>query len=155
MDQIIIRPAIINDLQTLLRFEQGIVATERPFDSTLKPGHINYYDIAYMIEAPHIEVVVAELDGELIGSGYARIEDTKKLYLNHRQYAYLGFMYVEEQYRGKGVNKLIIEALKHWAIQQNITELQLEVYDENQSAVKAYEKFGFEKLLVQMRMGIS
>jgi hypothetical protein len=28
-----------------------------------------------MISAPHIQIVVAEIDFELIGSGYARIEE--------------------------------------------------------------------------------
>src|SRR2546423_13091991 len=111
MSEIITRKATIHDLDTLLRFEQNLITAERPFDKTMKSGYIHYYDIAEMIKAPHIEVVVAELDGEIIGSGYARIE-MAKLYLSHKQYAYLGFMYVGPSYRGKGVNKKIIEALK-------------------------------------------
>ncbi|HXL58536.1 MAG TPA: GNAT family N-acetyltransferase, partial [Chitinophagaceae bacterium] len=106
----------------LLRFEQNLIAAERPFDNTLKKGYIHYYDIAEMIKASHIEVVVAEFNDEIIGSGYARIE-TAKPYLAHQQHAYLGFMYVDPAHRGKGANKKIIETLKKWAIAQNITEL--------------------------------
>jgi len=73
MDEIIIRPATFADMDTLLRFEQGVITAERPFDSTLKDEHINYYDLVGMIERPDIELLVAELNGELIGSGYARI----------------------------------------------------------------------------------
>jgi ribosomal protein S18 acetylase RimI-like enzyme len=151
MEQINIRTATLADLDTLLEFEQGIIKTERPFDPTLKDGHINYYDIAAMIETPYIEVVVAELGSEIIGSGYARIEDSK-VYLKHPKHAYLGFMYVKPEHRGKGVNKKVIAALQHWSIVRGITEFRLDVYNDNLPAVKAYEKIGFSKHLIEMRM---
>ncbi|MEP6596292.1 MAG: GNAT family N-acetyltransferase [Ginsengibacter sp.] len=152
-DQIIIRKASLQDVNMLLRFEQGVINAERPFDSTLKNEHIHYYDIEGMITASHIEIVVAELDSEIIGSGYARIENSKP-YLKHQSHAYLGFMYVYPNHRGKGVNKKIIEALKDWTISQNITEMRLDVYDANLTAIKAYEKAGFTKHMVTMRMSL-
>ncbi len=153
MEQVIIRKATLNDLNTLLIFEQGIIASERPFDSTLKSDHIHYYDIKKMITARDVELVVAELDNELIGCGYARIENAKP-YLQHAQHAYLGFMYVSPQHRGKGVNKKIIAALAAWSAAENITELRLDVYQHNEAAIKAYEKSGFTKHMVAMRMGL-
>jgi GNAT superfamily N-acetyltransferase len=154
MNQITIRTAILDDLDTLLGFEQGVITTERPFDPTLREGEIHYYDIAAMIRANHVEVVVAELNNEIVGSGYARIEDSK-IYLKHPKHAYLGFMYVKPEQRGKGVNQKIIETLRQWAISQGITELKLDVYNDNLPAIKAYEKVGFTKLLVEMRMGLN
>jgi RimJ/RimL family protein N-acetyltransferase len=150
----IIRPAVVADLPMLLQFEQGVISAERPFDPTLKKGEIHYYDIEHMISASHIELLVAELDGKLIGCGYARIEDAKH-YSQHPQHAYLGFMYTHPDYRGKGVNKLVLEALKQWALSKNITELRLEVYYDNESAIKAYEKAGFTKLMIEMRAPIN
>ena len=73
MDNIIIRKAVQSDLDTLFEFEQGIVTTERPFDHTLKEGEIHYYDLEAMIGAEDVQLLVAECDGELAGSGYARI----------------------------------------------------------------------------------
>jgi GNAT superfamily N-acetyltransferase len=154
MDNIITRKASMNDMATLLRFEQGVINAERPSDSTLKAGLIHYYDIPEMINAPHIELVVAELDNKVIGCGYARIENSKP-YLRHKEYAYLGFMYVEPAQRGKGVNGKIINALKQWSIEQNITEMRLEVYYTNLTAIKAYEAAGFTKHMIEMRIGLS
>jgi len=151
MDKIITRPATFADMDTLLRFEQGVISAERLFDSTLKNEPINYYDLAGMIERPDIELLVAELNGELIGSGYARIEEAK-VYLKHPKHAYLGFMYVDPAHRGKGVNQKIITALKKWATERNINELRLEVYYDNLPAIKAYEKVGFSKLMIEMRL---
>lgn len=151
MKPVTIRKASPEDLDTLLRFEQGIIQTERPFDNTLKEGLIHYYDIEKMITDPDVEVVVAESGAEIVGSGYACIKEAK-LYLKHSQYAYLGFMYVREDYRGKGINQKIIDALKKWCISRNITEIRLKVYADNLPAIKAYEKAGFTKHMIEMRM---
>jgi len=153
MEQVTIRTATLADLDILLDFEKNIIATERPFDLTLKEGDIHYYDIAWMIGVPHVDVVVAESGQQIIASGYARIEESK-IYLKHQRHAFLGFMFVKPSYRGKGINKKIIDFLAQWALSQNVSELRLEVYNDNLPAVKAYEKQGFSKLLVQMRMEV-
>jgi GNAT superfamily N-acetyltransferase len=153
MHPINIRKAHPDDLEKLLEFEQGIISAERPFDPTLKEGKIHYYDIEKMISASHIEILVAEIDSEIIGSGYARIEAAKP-YLNHETYAYLGFMYTDEKHRGKGVNAKIINSLKDWCRSKDISELRLDVYNDNAPAIKAYEKVGFKKYLINMRMGL-
>ncbi|MDB5205359.1 MAG: family N-acetyltransferase [Flavisolibacter sp.] len=150
MEQPNIRKATREDLSTLLRFEQGVIAAERPFDPTLKTENTTYYDIVQMITAPHIQLVVAEKNQEVIGCGYARIE-TSRPYLQHTQYAYLGFMYVEPEHRGTGINGLIIETLRQWAVAKSIFEMRLEVYYENLSAIKAYEKTGFTRHMIEMR----
>ncbi|MCW8877266.1 MAG: GNAT family N-acetyltransferase [Kangiellaceae bacterium] len=149
----IIRPAVKDDLPQLLEFEQGIIEYERPFDETLKKTPISYYDIKAMIQAPDIEVVVAEEGNQLIGSGYAKVIQSKP-YLTHSKHAYLGFMFVSEEARGKGVNKKIIAKLEEWAKLRGINEVRLDVYAENSTAVRAYEKAGFIKNLVEMRKPI-
>ncbi len=153
MHSVITRKATFNDLPKLLEFEQGVIEAERPFDSTLKRDNTRYYDIEQMISAPHIELLVAEQDGQLIGSGYARIEDAKP-YLQHKQHAYLGFMYVIPLMRGKGINKMIIDALAAWSSSQNISELRLDVYYPNERAIKAYERVGFSRHMIEMRREI-
>lgn len=153
MAEMIIRAASLNDLDTLLRFEQGVISAERLFDPTLKDGYIRYYDIEALIAAPHVELLVAELDSELIGCGYARIDDSKP-YLRHPQHAYVGFMYVEPEHRGKGVGGKILDALKEWSRSRDVAEMRLEVYDENLAAIRAYEKAGFSRHVLEMRVGL-
>jgi GNAT superfamily N-acetyltransferase len=153
MNPLKIRKAKLEDLNTLLEFEQGIITAERPYDPTLKQGTISYYNIEKMLLANDIAVLVAEVDTVIIGSGYARVA-TAKPYLNHDSYAYLGFMFTDPKYRGKGVNSKIIEALKNWCSSLGIYELRLDVYNDNPSAIKAYEKVGFKKHLINMRIGL-
>lgn len=153
MDEIFVRTAIEADLPALLEFEQGVINAERPYDPTLKQGAINYYDLKEMLDNPAVELMVALSGDEIVGSGYARIEEAKH-YLRHRRHAYLGFMYVNPAFRGEGVNQKIIEGLKQWSQKQGVTEMRLDVYDENIAAIKAYQKAGFSKHLLQMRFGI-
>ena len=153
MSDIIIRDAEMSDLETLLRFEQNIVNSERPFDSTLRSGEIHYYPIRDMITDPQVKIIVVVFEGQIIGSGFARIEKALP-YVAHLQHAWLGFMYVEPQHRGKGIVGIIIEELRKWAASRNITEMRLDVYHNNLPAFRAYEKAGFERHLVQMRMPV-
>jgi GNAT superfamily N-acetyltransferase len=150
----LIRQATIHDLPTLLKFEQGVITAERPFDPTLVPGAIKYYDLEMFIASPDVELLVAEIDGELVGSGYARIKPSEKVYFDFERFAYLGFMFVSPQHRGKGINQLIIDRLKEWVRQQGLTEMRLQVYADNEGAIRAYEKVGFNKHMIEMRMGL-
>src|SRR5687768_10384522 len=143
MGQVAVRPALIGDLDVLLRFEQAIIESERPFDAQLRSGdNVHYYDLEAMLSSLDVRVVVAELNSEIIGSGYARIE-TAKPYLMHRQHSYLGFMYVVPEHRGKGVNGSIVDALEAWSASQGVSQMKLEVYAFNTPAIKAYEKAGY------------
>ena len=148
------REATEEDLKILLEFEQGIVFAERPFNSTLIDGEIHYYDLLQLIKSEEALMLVTEENNEIIASGYARIKKTENDYSNFDEYAYLGFMYVKPEHRGKGVNKLILDELIGWAKAKNISEVRLDVYSQNESAVKAYQKAGFESLLTTMRMKV-
>lgn len=151
MKEITIRKAELGDVETLRRFEQGVIAAERPFDPTLKEEQTSYYDIERLIQSPGAELMVAETDNKIVASGYAKIYGAEP-YLKHQQYVYIGFMYVEPEYRGKGIADKILDALKQWSASQRINEIRLEVYVENGRAIKVYEKAGFQKHMMVMRM---
>jgi len=125
MNNLILRPAALGDLPTLYEFEQGIVDAERPYDPTLKPDHINYYDLKDFIRSDQVEVIVATINDLIIGSGYAKIKAASE-YLQFDEYAYVGFMFVRPAYRGQGVSQKILE----------------------------YERYGYKRHMVEMRIGI-
>lgn len=147
------RPARPEDLPVLLKFEQSIVAFERPFNPTLRPDPISYYDIAAMIGDPEVKVLVAVDGDRIIASGYAK-QLTASAYVTPSEYAYLGFMFVDPVYRGHGVNKLITDELIRWAKDRGLTEIRLDVYADNAGAIRAYEKAGFTPLLLEMRRSL-
>ena len=153
MEELYLRAATIEDLPVLYEFEQGIITAERPYDDTIKPDPINYYDLKAIIESDESEVIIAVIGEEIVGSSSVIIK-AARLYLKHTHYAHLGFMYVKPTHRGKGINKRIMAALTLWAQSKNIKELQLNVYSDNASAIKAYEKAGFKSHMINMRLAI-
>lgn len=146
-----IREAKIQDLDTLKIFEQELIRYERPFDGNLKNDPIAYYNLIKLIQREDTHVIVATINGEIIGSGYALIKNSKP-YRNPKQYAYLGFMYVIPKFRGYGLNGKIIDHLIDWAKTRNLSEIQLDVYAENKSAVNAYKKRGFKADVLKMKI---
>jgi len=131
----------------------GLVDAERPMDITIKDGKVVYYDLESFMNSDDAILYVVELNGELVASGYAKIKPDR-VYLKHDRHTYLGFMFVPEKHRGNGYNKLIVDALLKWSKSKNITEIRLDVYDSNPSAIRAYEKAGFKKHMIKMRMDI-
>jgi len=154
MNAISFRRATLADLPTLLQFEQGIVIAERPMNLTIKGTDVSYYDIGALIQRSDAEVVVGVYNQEIIASGYALIKQASSEF-TYDKYVHLGFMYVEPNYRGRGINQLLIEQLTDWARQQNVLEIRLRVYTENEAAIRAYEKVGFESLMLEMRLDLN
>ena len=150
---IILRPATLEDLPTLYEFEKGIIEAERPMDITLRPGEIHYYDLEAMIEAKDVHVIVAVDSNTVVGSAYVAIRESKS-YWTHDRHGYLGFMYVIPEYRGQGINGLIMDECIKWSKAKGLEEVQLDVYPENEAAVKAYCKAGMTNHLIKMRKSI-
>lgn len=149
----LVRKATLKDLPILLDFEQGLINAERPMDPTIKDGNITYYSISDLINNKESDVFVVIFENEIVASGYAKIK-TDRHYLKHENQGYLGFMFVVKQHRGNGINKLILNSLLQWCQSKNIFEIRLDVYDTNNSAIKAYEKSGFKKHMINMRLDI-
>lgn len=153
MEHFLVRKATLADLDILRAFEQKIIRAERPFDVTLGKDPISYYDLRELMEMDNAIVLLAEMDSKVIGSGFGHIREAKP-YLDHGYYAHLGFMYTDPDYRGKGVNKAIVQALMDWSGSKGITELRLTVYADNSSAIRAYEKVGFKGHILEMRVNL-
>ncbi len=153
MKNVLIREAVESDLPTLLQFEQALIQAERPFDPTIRTGHLHYYDLKEFIANKEAKVVVAVVDGQIVSSGFG-IAKVARSYLDHEQYAYLGFMYTLPEYRGKGINGKIVEVLTKWAQSKRLMEIRLTVYQDNDPAIIAYEKVGFKKHIIEMRMSL-
>ncbi|WP_126246155.1 GNAT family N-acetyltransferase [Chitinophaga rhizosphaerae] len=151
MSDYIIRPATKADLPALRIAEQAVIAWERPFDPGLAKDPISYYDLDHMFDREDVLLLMAEIGGQLAATGYI-LRRANKPYETNSHHGYIGFMYTVPAHRGKGIATAIIARLRGWAVEKGLKEIRLEVYDGNASAVRAYEKAGLKKVLVEMRM---
>ena len=150
-EEILIRPAVDTDMHVLLGMEQGVITAERPFDPTIKDEQVHYYDLHGLLKNPRALVLVATYKKQIVSCGYA-LEKEGRSYLNHDLYAYLGFMFTIPEYRGKGINAMVIQKLKEWAYSEGLNEVRLTVYCDNAPAIRAYEKVGFKRHMIEMRL---
>jgi len=147
------REATPSDIDALLVLEQKVVEAERPFNQQISESGVTYYDLSALIANESAMLLVGEYQTEIIATGYIDIRQSKAS-LKHDKHGYLGFMYVEPEFRGQCVNKAIMDNLIHWAKERNIRDFYLDVYAENSAAIKAYEKAGFQSSLIEMQLTI-
>lgn len=147
----IIREAKPEDISALLVLEQSVIEAEKPFNSSIKAEKTHYYDLDNLISSKDAYLVVVEDSSDIVATGYAQIRDSKTA-LNHDKHSYLGFMFVAPGHRGKAINQQVMSHLVKWSKSRGITDLYLDVYSQNESAIKAYEKVGFEPSLMEMKL---
>ncbi len=154
MARIDLRKAVLSDEPILLDFEQKVLEAERPYDSSIKLVGAFYYDLKSLLTSDKSHFIVAEAGDNVIGCGYAQIRESKQS-LIHDFHSYLGFMYVAPSYRGRGVNKRIVEELIEWSKRQGAPDCYLDVYSGNEAAIRAYEKAGFSKSMTEMKLKLT
>ncbi len=147
------RAARIDELEQLRCLEQKVVEAERPFNSSIKAIGAYYYDIESLITSDQALMLVAEVEGEIVATGYAKIRNSKPS-LSHSIDSYLGFMYVSPKYRGHGLNKEIVDRLISWSLDKGANDLYLDVYSDNTPAIKAYIKAGFVLSITEMKLSL-
>ncbi|WP_276392795.1 GNAT family N-acetyltransferase [Eudoraea chungangensis] len=151
LKDIVVRKATLDDLPTLQKFEQALIRAERPFDPTIREDPLKYYSLEKILTDKNAVVYVAEHLSEIVSCGSVTIREARP-YLDHEEFANFGFMFTLKKYRGFGINGMIMENCKEWTSLKGFKEMRLTVYTENQSAIAAYEKVGFKRHLIQMRM---
>jgi len=148
---LIIREANPEDISALLDLEQYVIEAEKPFNSSIKTAKTHYYDLDNLISSKDSYLIVVEDSSDIVATGYAQIRESK-VALNHDKHSYLGFMFVSPEHRGKAINQKVMSHLIKWSKSRGITDLYLDVYSQNESAIKAYKKAGFEPCLIEMKL---
>lgn len=148
-----LRVANTADVSALRQLEQLVVEAERPFNSKIKSENAVYYDLNALISDQKALLIVGESQGKIVASGYIQIRHSKQA-LEHDQHGYLGFMFVAPEYRGRGVNQMVMQHLMEWGMQSGIRDFYLDVYHGNRAAISAYEKLGFAPSLVEMKVSL-
>ena len=119
----IIRPIAENDIKRLAEIEADSFATpwsEQSFRELLSIDYARY--------------LVAEVDGEVIGSAGMRIVAGEGDIDN---------VVVEKKHRGQGIAQELIKALIELGEKEGVKEFTLEVRVSNAPAIHVYEKAGF------------
>jgi GNAT superfamily N-acetyltransferase len=99
-------------------------------------------------------VLVAELDGEIVGFAYVGYEAVNYPSLL-KNAAWLHDLYIEERARKTGAGKLLIENCVEVARELGADKLMLSVAAKNEPAHEFFERRGFRETMVEMMLDLT
>lgn len=121
--------AVMGEALYLVTTEAEFTVTKEQLQSLLKQSYEDEGKLA----------ILAEYGGEVIG--FLDFQNGNKLRTRHQ--GSFG-MSVKESYRNQGVGKALLESLIEWAEGNPLIEkICLEVFADNEGAIKLYRKYGF------------
>ncbi len=151
-----IRKAGLSDVKTIDRFQHQIGLHERNIDPSFRRKDkilTSQKEIRRKIRSRNCLFLIAEADGKAVGCGSGEISKNKGTWSRYKYKGFIGTMYVKDEYRRRGIAGKIIEELLKWFRRKGIKDIRLQVYQNNEPAVRAYRKHGFKDCIVEMRHG--
>ncbi|WP_442600303.1 GNAT family N-acetyltransferase [Neobacillus sp. D3-1R] len=141
--QISLRTGNINDAEAVLELEKEVfleneymISVIEEFEETSEQLR-NW--IGEILENKRKQLIVAEINGKVVGMIVFRSNSTKRL-------SHTGSFtaMVKKEYRNQGIGKLLIKELLNWAEQNPLIEkVSLGVLSTNQRAIALYKSMGF------------
>lgn len=100
-------------------------------------------------------VLVAEEGGRIVGVNIAKMVSAPDTPLHvPRRLAHVGPLVVSWANHHRGIGRMLMEGALDWARQQGVGQIELNVFEFNQGAIKFYEKLGFKTLSRKMEISL-
>lgn len=136
-DPLRLRPATVDDCDTLLRLIRGLAEYEHLLDRvTATPEQLR---ATLFGERPAAEALLAEWQGE--PAGFALFFPNYSTFLA-RPGLYLEDLFVLPERRGLGIGKALLRALAALAVQRGCGRFEWSVLDWNQPSIEFYQAMG-------------
>ena len=90
------------------------------------------------------KIFIAKVKNEILGYVIFSIKEKENHSMRYRKQLNIEAICVDENCRGNGIGTLLLEYIKNIGKKQDCTDMYLTVNQENESAIKVYEKFGFK-----------
>jgi ribosomal protein S18 acetylase RimI-like enzyme len=101
-------------------------------------------------------LLVAENGGRLVGFANLEIRSSPDVpILRKRRFGVLDALVVAESERRRGIGRALVEASIRYVKKEGASELELSVWEFNESAIAFYESLGFETMTRRMRMDLT
>jgi ribosomal protein S18 acetylase RimI-like enzyme len=151
----LVRAATSADLPRIGRLGSLLVEEHHEFDQRrfLPAKHRTPADYAIFmntqLDKPDIVVLVADVNGDVIGYTYAAVEGYDYMALRGPA----GVMHdivVDPEYRGRGVGRLLLDATLAELKARGAPRVVLSTAERNESAQRLYAKAGFRRTMVEM-----
>ncbi len=135
--QLQIRSAVAADLPTIWQMIQDLAAYEKLSDAV--EGSAELLREHLFGEHPYAGAILAELESRAVGLGIFFYNYSTFL---TRPGIYLEDLYVQPDYRRRGIGKALLQYLAKLAVEKGCGRLEWTVLDWNASAIAFYESLG-------------
>ncbi|MGQ9888544.1 MAG: GNAT family N-acetyltransferase [Aggregatilineales bacterium] len=151
-----IRPATVSDVPAISRLWEKLVAYHQalgPDMPAAAPDGAARYgrSLADRLDDKHTRVLVAEVDGQLVGYVLGVVVDLMPEMFEHHAGGFLADIFVEESYRGRGLGRALVRALADWFRHNGLRYFEWHVVSSNKSALAFWEAMGGHSFMVRMR----
>lgn len=134
---LLIRNAESKDAAEIIRIVKKVID-----ETSFFPKTVDEFDITIEQEEKYIQntalFLVAEIDGKIVGS--ATLERSTLSKIKHT--ATFGITILKE-YCGLGIGSLLMKKVIQWSELNGVEKIDLEVFEDNISAIALYNKLGF------------
>ncbi len=148
-----IRKAREEELLKIGRLWGKFMAFNAEFNSSFrvkkKAPEIFSKEMIEKIQDSNCQLTVAEIDGELVGFCYSYISHKPK-YFKLEKFGFVGDLYVEPQYRRRGVGRMLVLDTMEFFSRRKVRQIELLVAVKNTNTIEFWESLGFSHLLTWM-----
>ncbi len=151
-----IRLATVSDVPAISRLWEKLVAYHQALGqdmpAAVPDGAARYgRSLADRLDDNHTRVLVAEVDGQVVGYVLGVVVDLMPEIFEHHAGGFLADIFVEESYRGRGLGRALVRALEDWFRHNGLRYFEWHVASSNKSALAFWEAMGGHSFMVRMR----
>jgi ribosomal protein S18 acetylase RimI-like enzyme len=160
MADVTIRPALRADLPAVGQLGAHLLRVHYEFDRGrfMRPGEDSEEGYSWFLgsqlQAADVLVLVAELDGAVIGYLYAGIEPRSWKELRDEA-GFIHDIVVTEKARGKRVADRLIDSALEWMRGRGMPRVLLWTAAPNATAQRVFERHGFRSTMIEMTRELS
>lgn len=137
----IIRKASKEDAKELNWLLTLLIRDEKQYDDTIDENFVvtNMYE--NYIDDQNRCIKVAEENNKIVGYIYGYFKESDPTSIN--KMAVLDALYIDENFRKKGIANHLINEFKEWCIKNNVDTIEVGVCSQNTKAKQLYNKHDF------------
>lgn len=145
---------IEKNVEILARLNKGVHDLQRMWHPTIFREYD--YETMYkmfdeMLQKDFIYSLIAYSSNEPVGYVVLIVRNyDNPLFCKDHMSIYIDQMCVIEEYRNKGVGKMLMKKIKEFTQTKGIKRIELSVWADNVNAIKFYERMGFTNYLYNM-----
>lgn len=156
---IIIRKAALEDYLII----ESLYSDDNRFHAKILPHMFNV--ISPIIDLDWYEKTVSDNAKELLIAFHletpvglillVKSKTPNEDFLKQREFVYIEDVVVSELYRSQGIGKMLMSKATDWASENNISTIELDVWNANKGAISFYESLGYDLFRRRMKLEIN